>query len=342
MKLYAVVYLILMCTTTIADIHHKNSINPLSFKSTITHEKDGNYKFLGKGGEQSVRVMVKSSDTGGAFTSLDFIIPPGGKGPRFHIHSNSFETFHVLEGRLIVSVGNKQVEHLLTKGSIAVVAPGEIHNFINPYNKPARVITSVIKVNPDAEKSPANLDKMFIDFAAVDKNLSPSEYGDKLNNIRKKYDNSILRKSSQSRWKFLTDLKSNLSRCDQFQNGEFNCDVLSCNTKEYKCIAVKYFSLSSHHRDLSNIYEMLDKNIKYSSSGKVYKGLSIVKAMMGSFYEKNSEVYWTIIEDPIVTKNKVKVKFEMSLNRGKIRGIEILTINNKGLIDKIEVIKHRK
>ena len=52
------------------------------------------------------------------------MIPPGAQGPGFHIHGDSFETFHVLSGKLLVSIVEVQEEHILRKGSIAVVVPG--------------------------------------------------------------------------------------------------------------------------------------------------------------------------------------------------------------------------
>ena len=47
------------------------------------------------------RTLVSGKDTGGAFATIDMLIPPGG-GPGPHAHADFEETFYVIDGEIEV------------------------------------------------------------------------------------------------------------------------------------------------------------------------------------------------------------------------------------------------
>lgn len=95
--------------------------------------------------------------------------PPG--PPRFiaplHLHHNDDEAWYVLEGALIVRVGEKDVE--ARAGSAVFVPRGTAHTYWNPAAEPARyllVMTSKIyrlihEIHATKERSPAAMQELF-------------------------------------------------------------------------------------------------------------------------------------------------------------------------------------
>lgn len=67
--------------------------------------------------------------TNGARSEATLSLGPGNKGPGPHIHIGQEEGFKVLSGKLIVTIGKKEVT--LGPGESAVVRSGEVHNFRN-------------------------------------------------------------------------------------------------------------------------------------------------------------------------------------------------------------------
>ncbi len=99
-------------------------------------------------------VKLRDSDTGGAYSIHDNIIPPGSPGPRPHIHRDHDEVFYVLEGVLTVRVGPRTIT--APTGSFVVVPRGVIHQPSNPETEPTRVLLMF---------SPAGMDRFFEEAA---------------------------------------------------------------------------------------------------------------------------------------------------------------------------------
>jgi quercetin dioxygenase-like cupin family protein len=83
-------------------------------------------------------VKVRDEDTAGAYSIHDNTIPPGSPGPRPHIHRNHEEAFYVLEGKLTVRVGSREIT--APAGSFVVVPRGVVHQPSNPGTQPTRVL----------------------------------------------------------------------------------------------------------------------------------------------------------------------------------------------------------
>lgn len=75
-----------------------------------------------------------SEDTGGAWTFMEFTVPPHFSGPPPHWHKNELEAFYVVSGVLTL-----QLEEETTRspaGSFALVPPGVVHTFSNQEDEP--------------------------------------------------------------------------------------------------------------------------------------------------------------------------------------------------------------
>jgi quercetin dioxygenase-like cupin family protein len=90
-------------------------------------------------GSNRVTFAIAGSETGQAYSLTDFVMaPPPAPGPPPHIHPDSDEVVYVLEGQLMMSVG----EQTLTGGPGAVMlAPrGTRHSLANPGPDFARLL----------------------------------------------------------------------------------------------------------------------------------------------------------------------------------------------------------
>jgi mannose-6-phosphate isomerase-like protein (cupin superfamily) len=61
------------------------------------------YMFLGV----RMKIFLWSKDTGGQFSLVGGLMPPGGDGG-LHLHANEDESMHLLEGELEVTIGDKK------------------------------------------------------------------------------------------------------------------------------------------------------------------------------------------------------------------------------------------
>lgn len=97
------------------------------------------------------RILVTGQQTGGAFATIDMLIPPNG-GPGPHAHANFQESFFVMEGE--VEVKSEAGSYLATEGSYVVIPKGGIvHDFKNHTNKTARLLCIV---------DPSGLEEFFL------------------------------------------------------------------------------------------------------------------------------------------------------------------------------------
>ncbi|HEY4111543.1 cupin domain-containing protein [Puia sp.] len=96
------------------------------------------------------RILVNGRDTGGAYATIELLVPPGG-GPPPHSHPDFHETLFVMDGE--VEVRSEAGAYTAKKGSYVVIQKdGIIHNFKNKSDQMARLLCTVV---------PAGLDELF-------------------------------------------------------------------------------------------------------------------------------------------------------------------------------------
>jgi mannose-6-phosphate isomerase-like protein (cupin superfamily) len=72
-------------------------------KPSAVHSRDPQtYIFLGV----SIRILLSSAQTGGQFSMIEGIVPPGGDGG-LHVHHREDESMHLLDGELEVTIGEQ-------------------------------------------------------------------------------------------------------------------------------------------------------------------------------------------------------------------------------------------
>jgi quercetin dioxygenase-like cupin family protein len=107
----------------------------------------------GEGGEHpyfpGTRVLAGTASTGGLIGVEEAVLPPGIPGPYRHYHPHLAEAFYVLEGEILLQIG-EQVERA-GAGSFAYCPPGCIHAFRTVSSTPARVL--VIALPPAAAEA---------------------------------------------------------------------------------------------------------------------------------------------------------------------------------------------
>jgi quercetin dioxygenase-like cupin family protein len=108
------------------------------------------------------RILVAGKETGGAFATIEMLIPPkGGPGP--HSHANFHETFYVLDGE--VEVKSEAGSYIAKKGAYVVIPEGGIvHCFKNNADNVAHLLCTVV---------PSGLEEMFI---AIGKPVAPGTF----------------------------------------------------------------------------------------------------------------------------------------------------------------------
>ena len=91
---------------------------------------------LGTG--NTIVVAAAAEDTGGAFSLLDYELAPGFASLPHHIHAREHEAVYVLEGRLLVLLGES--EHVLRPSDFVFLPRGIAHSLCNPSPEPARFL----------------------------------------------------------------------------------------------------------------------------------------------------------------------------------------------------------
>ena len=76
------------------------------------------------------------ASTNGAFSFMERTLPPGGRRPPPHIHTNCEEAFYVLDGEIEFSLGVDTV--IGRSGSFVHVPGGVSHTFVNSTAPPSR------------------------------------------------------------------------------------------------------------------------------------------------------------------------------------------------------------
>ena len=107
-------------------------------------------------GGGTITILADSAATGGSFAVVDYTAPPGFPGPPPHRHREIVDVFYVLEGELVFEIENDVIA--AQPGTLAMVAPGPVHKFSNPSDRPARFLGMV---------SPGGFEQYFRDVAAA-------------------------------------------------------------------------------------------------------------------------------------------------------------------------------
>jgi uncharacterized cupin superfamily protein len=76
--------------------------------------------------------------SGGAFTVVESLLPPGASGPPMHVHRSHDESFYVLEGTLTVVTPAGEQE--VGTGGYVFFPRGLAHTFANHTNGPVRLL----------------------------------------------------------------------------------------------------------------------------------------------------------------------------------------------------------
>jgi quercetin dioxygenase-like cupin family protein len=97
----------------------------------------GEGKFLSARGSNMFFKATRAS-TGGAFSFMERTLPPGGRKPPPHIHTNCEEAFYVLDGEIEFFLGDDAL--LARPGSFVHVPGGVSHTFGNAWAAPSRLL----------------------------------------------------------------------------------------------------------------------------------------------------------------------------------------------------------
>jgi quercetin dioxygenase-like cupin family protein len=109
---------------------------------------------VGRG--NTIIIVAGKDDTGGSFALLDYELAPGFASLPPHIHQLEDEAAYVLEGRLLVRIGER--EHLVGPGEFVYLPRGIAHTHSNPATDPVRFLLLLI---------PAGFEQCFHDLETL-------------------------------------------------------------------------------------------------------------------------------------------------------------------------------
>jgi len=87
-------------------------------------------------------IKAGAADTGGLLTVADGVLGPRTAGPTLHVHYESDECFYVVQGRLLIQVGDER--HELGAGCFAWLPRQVPHTFANISDSPVHVVGMVV------------------------------------------------------------------------------------------------------------------------------------------------------------------------------------------------------
>ncbi len=139
-------------------------------------------------GGNTYRILIRGSQTGGTYTTIEMLVPPGG-GPGPHTHPAWQESFFVMEGE--VEFKSEEGTYIASEGSLVNIPKGGlVHCFKNKSDRLARLLCTVV---------PAGMDDFFMEFGtpvAVGQFLPPPpmtpELKAKMHAIAEKYGQQLL------------------------------------------------------------------------------------------------------------------------------------------------------
>lgn len=111
----------------------------------------------------SMRFMATAASTGGRYTVLEQVTPPGWGPPR-HIHSHEDEIFYILEGSYELHVGDER--RTVSAGASAILPRGIPHGFRNVAPTPSRLLCVI---------TPGGLEEYFLAVAKCSPPPSPAQ-----------------------------------------------------------------------------------------------------------------------------------------------------------------------
>ena len=115
-------------------------------------------------------IKADSSDTAGLVTVCEGTLAPWESGPPLHAHTRQDEAIYVVEGTLLVQVGEDR--HELTAGTFAWIPRDTPHTFANAADTSVRAINISV---------PGGLEGLFAEqgeyFANLDGEPDPAELG---------------------------------------------------------------------------------------------------------------------------------------------------------------------
>ena len=83
-------------------------------------------------------IKAGTADTGGLLTVADGVLEPRTAGPPLHVHDETDECFYVVEGHLLIQVG--QERHELGPGCFAWLPRQIPHTYANVSDSPVRIV----------------------------------------------------------------------------------------------------------------------------------------------------------------------------------------------------------
>lgn len=86
-----------------------------------------------------MNIKVFAAETGGAYSLMETVLPPGGTVP-LHIHEDEDENNFILEGELTMQIG--EVQYTAKAGSYVVAPKGITQQFHNAGTAPCRFLTT--------------------------------------------------------------------------------------------------------------------------------------------------------------------------------------------------------
>ena len=101
-------------------------------------------------GESSLIRRIQSCQTGGAFSVVEFISPPG-TGVGTHVHEREDELVYLLQGQVEVTLGNQRMT--VPAGACALLPRGIPHGYVNTGTTPSRLLAVLL---------PGDLDGFFV------------------------------------------------------------------------------------------------------------------------------------------------------------------------------------
>ena len=106
-------------------------------KATVIAPGEGRFIAVGSAGT-GVTVKVSEAETGGLCTVWEGRVPPGTVGAGPHYHRGRDEFFYVLEGELVLRIGDEQ--HTGRAGTFAFIPRETIHGFHNASAESATIL----------------------------------------------------------------------------------------------------------------------------------------------------------------------------------------------------------
>ncbi len=128
------------------------------------------------GGGLGVVFKLFGTDTGGRFAIVEHPLAPGTLGGPSHVHHNEDEASYVLEGEIMVQIGDQLIQ--ASSGTLIFKPKGISHTFWNQGSVPARILEII---------SPAGFEKYFEELAELVAPAGPPDIL-RLMTLAQKYD----------------------------------------------------------------------------------------------------------------------------------------------------------